>query len=173
MHGAILGIPYAAMVYMIMDLEKEQLSIANANQAAQIVGEATAIYGSSSSRGKNSSNHTGAVAGGVIGGVAALVLMAILAWFLWRRKKRSSKAGLPATAAEVEDLVSKDYAPSIHKAELSPDSAVDDAFQYELKGATDAPVQEMPAQHAALKCRAARHNQRSCPRTGTGGVDQS
>ncbi|KAK5092612.1 hypothetical protein LTR70_001999 [Exophiala xenobiotica] len=146
-YGAILGIPYAAMVYIIMDLEQEQLSIANANQAAQIVGEATAICGSSSSRGKSSSNHTATVAGGVIGGVVALVLMATLAWILCRRKKRSPEARLPATAAEVEDVVTKDYAPSIHQAELSPESAADNVVRYELKGATNAAVQEMPAEH--------------------------
>ncbi|KAL4933786.1 uncharacterized protein BDV17DRAFT_286598 [Aspergillus undulatus] len=39
-----------------------------------------------------SSNNTGAIVGGVIGGCAGLTLIAILAWFLWRRRRQQKAA---------------------------------------------------------------------------------
>lgn len=94
--AAILGVPYAAFVYLIRDYERKTLSIANANQEAQISGDATTICPLTASGGSKS--HTGAIAGGVVGGVVGLLLILALAWFLWRRNKKR-KAASPSTVA--------------------------------------------------------------------------
>jgi len=134
------------MVYMIMDFENQQQSIANANQAAQISGDAIPICGSSSSDG-GSSNNTGAIAGGVVGGIAGLALLAILAWFLWRRKKRSAMAGSATGAAKVEDPSAVNGVNLMDKAELPQYSAVDHISPSKTDSGSSLPVQELPAQN--------------------------
>lgn len=88
---AVFGMPYAAMIYIIQDYERQTASIGNANQNAQIGGDLTAIC-SLNKFSHGSSNHAGAIAGGVVGGVVGLALIALLGWFLWRRKKRATAA---------------------------------------------------------------------------------
>ena len=143
----VLGVPYAAMVYMIMDFESQQQSIANANQAAQISGDAIPICGSSSSDG-GSSNNTGAIAGGVVGGVVGLALLAVLAWFLWRRKKkRNVMAGASTEAARVVDPSTVKDVNVMSKAELPQYNDVNHISPNTTDSATSLPVQELPAQN--------------------------
>lgn len=143
--SAILGVPYAAMVYIIMDWEKKQVSIANANQAAEIGGGATTICGSSK-KGSGSS-HTGAIAGGVVGGVVGLALIAALAWFVWRRKQRNAKTGTAAAGAKVKDPSTFGDLGVADKAEMPQENAVDYKSPSESKGAIVAPAQELSGQH--------------------------
>lgn len=148
--AAIFGVPYAAMVYMIMDWEKKQASIANANQAAQIGGDAIAICGSSSSKGAGSSNNTGAIAGGVVGGVVGLALIAVLAWFFWKRKRRS------ATAKRKDESTTTRLS-GTDKAELPQYNAVDHVSPTGKQGEAGAPVQEMAAQHTTPEMPGTQH----------------
>ncbi|KAK5941903.1 hypothetical protein PMZ80_005854 [Knufia obscura] len=145
---ASFGIPYAAMVYIIMDWEQKQLSIANANQAAQISGDAIAICGSSSKDGESS--NTGAIAGGVVGGVVVLALIAVLAWFLRRRKQKKATVGAGNTSPT-------DDKHGLMGSELPQYSAVDRHSPNDKKNAIDSPAQEMPAPHVATEMPGTQH----------------
>ncbi|OJJ45816.1 hypothetical protein ASPZODRAFT_17253 [Penicilliopsis zonata CBS 506.65] len=57
--------------------------------------------------GGSSSSDTGAIAGGVVGGVAGLAALAVLAWFLWRRNRQKTHK--------------TDLSPNLQRAELSTD----------------------------------------------------
>lgn len=94
--AGLFGVPYAAMVYLIRDYERQTASIANANQAAQIGGDVTAICPLKGKSGNGSSHqsNTGAIAGGVVGGVLGLALIAALIWFLLRRRKNRRSSTL-------------------------------------------------------------------------------
>lgn len=150
----IFGIPYSAMVYIIRDYEREQIKIANANQAAEITGNATTICPLDSSSGGGGSSHTGAIAGGVVGGIVGLLLIAFLGWFLWRRKKRGGKAKEDKTASADASEKSDDFV----KAELptyttaSPTTAGGDMkIQNDVshpQGQPDHITQELPAEGA-------------------------
>lgn len=91
---ALFGMPYAAFVYLVRDYERNTAAIANADQTAQIDGDATPICSLQDSS-HGSSNHAGAIAGGVVGGVVGLALIAFLVWFFLRRKKRAAAAKQP------------------------------------------------------------------------------
>lgn len=117
-NGALFGMPYAAMVYIMQDYERNTVSIANANQDAEIGGSVTPICSLKDST-SSGSNHTGAIAGGVVGGVVGLALIALLAWFLWRRKKTAANVG----SAPLEKDTS-DEAPSELKSELATSGTV-------------------------------------------------
>lgn len=101
---ALFGMPFASMVYLIRDYERQTVAMGNANQDAQLSGGARTICPLNESSHKSSS-HTGAIAGGVVGGVVGLALIAFLAWFFWRRKKRAaaSKAGAGAKDSDIAD----------------------------------------------------------------------
>lgn len=43
------------------------------------------------SKGSGSSTNTGAIAGGVIGGIAALIILALLVWFILRKRKQAAR----------------------------------------------------------------------------------
>lgn len=157
--GALLGIPYAAFVYMVRDYERKTLSIANANQEAQIAGDATTICPLNSSG--SSKSHTGAIAGGVVGGVVGLLLLLALAWFFWRRNKKRRAAGSTGGAAVAPGTDGKaevEGVPTGHtdgsaKPELqtyAADQKVPEAAGHqiqptqELSGEADTETKEMP-----------------------------
>jgi len=54
----------------------------------------------------SSSNHAGAIAGGVVGGVAGLALIALALFLLMRR--RQTKGGTPAAQTKVADYSSSE-----------------------------------------------------------------
>lgn len=101
---AVFGMPYAAFVYIIRDYERDQVKIANANQDAMITGNTTTISSTGSEGGKKGGSHTGAIVGGVVGGVVGLLLILALLWFFLRRRKRSQQTkGAEGAASKTED----------------------------------------------------------------------
>ena len=168
-NAAVFGIPYAAFVYMIRDYERNTLQIANANQNAQISGDATTICPIKTSKGSGGSSHTGAIAGGVVGGVVGLLLIAALAWFLLRRRKKSAATKQNAaqektnnTAAEDSDTTAKPELPTYgavpgkgapftgitHKQEMPAD--VENTFQ-EMPAQPNVPTSELPAEGKVVR----------------------
>ncbi|KAL4935996.1 hypothetical protein BDV06DRAFT_116065 [Aspergillus oleicola] len=96
----------------------------------------------------SSSTNTGAIVGGVIGGCAGVALIAILAWFLWRRRRQQkSFSGAPlmspdAVAAPLKEQYGA-YGPEqggFHQAELD-----NSAVRAELYGNESAMAHELPA----------------------------
>lgn len=63
------------------------VTVTNPDGVVTVSPTATMTGGSSGSSSSDSSNHTGAIVGGVVGGVAGLALIAIVLWFLLRRRK--------------------------------------------------------------------------------------
>ncbi|OXC68625.1 hypothetical protein AYX13_02830 [Cryptococcus neoformans] len=63
------------------------VTVTNSDGVVTTSPTATISGGSSGSSSSSSSNHTGAIVGGVVGGVAGLALIAILLWFLLKRRK--------------------------------------------------------------------------------------
>lgn len=98
---AILGVSYAAFVYIIRDFERNNISIAHAANvtAATFPSEFTAICspGSSSSH----HNNTAATAGGVVGGILGLALLCLGLWWFLRRKKSKQVKELDAMEASL------------------------------------------------------------------------
>ncbi|KAL2821215.1 hypothetical protein BJX63DRAFT_259664 [Aspergillus granulosus] len=80
----------------------------------------------------SSSTNTGAIAGGVVGGVAGLALILALAWFLMRRRRKIASVDAPAVVApgsDAQPLPAKEqYAPA-PRAELE-----NNAVRAELHG---------------------------------------
>ncbi|KAL4744111.1 hypothetical protein BDV11DRAFT_201528 [Aspergillus similis] len=96
----------------------------------------------------SSSNNTGAIAGGVVGGCAGLALIAILAWFLWRRPRQQKAAlGAPLMSPGAVDTPPKEaygvYGPEqggVYQTELDHN-----AVRAELYGGDNSTAHELPA----------------------------
>ncbi|KAL8280184.1 hypothetical protein RQP46_007514 [Phenoliferia psychrophenolica] len=73
----------------------------------------------------NSESHTGAIAGGTVGGVAGLVLVLVAAWLLWRRRR---KANLEAN--KHQGLETVQVAPSSTGAASPPQSPAKSPASY-------------------------------------------
>lgn len=156
--SAVFGMPFAAMVYLIHDFERHTVSIANANQGAEVGGDATAICPPDSESG-GTSNHAGAIAGGVVGGVVGLALIIFLAWFFRRRKKRKTvqaEASADDSKSELPyDAITKQPPESSAKASGKPDPLSQemsaDSARVELAGTEDMPPREMPADSKIIR----------------------
>ncbi|WWC91691.1 uncharacterized protein L201_006637 [Kwoniella dendrophila CBS 6074] len=78
-------------------------------------GTNTTSSASGNDKSGGSSSNTGAIAGGVVGGVVGLALVAILAWFLFRRKNRNREGyPYPSKSKEPMDLNGEEVKPFEH-----------------------------------------------------------
>ncbi|PNH75883.1 hypothetical protein VD0001_g1664 [Verticillium dahliae] len=76
-------------------------------------GNGNGNSGSANGESSNSSTPVGAIAGGVVGGVAAIALVALLAWFLVRRRRRSANQG-SEREKEAHMMLPAEMPPSTH-----------------------------------------------------------
>ncbi|GAT23539.1 similar to An11g07840 [Aspergillus luchuensis] len=96
-------------------------TVTSQSKAATIPATATAEptdLSDSSSTGSSSSTNTGAIAGGVVGGVAGLALVALLIWYFVRRSQ-AARTARPQAMSYVGPRV-KNYQPTELQAEASP-----------------------------------------------------
>lgn len=153
---AVLGMPYAAMVYLIRDYERQSLSIANANQEAEIGGNAESICPLNETSHRKV-NHTGDIVGGVIGGLVGLFLITLLAWFLWRRGRRPGTKLQGLSEASVDSEKSEMRSDSRYPQEKSsleksagtpnnPSEMPNDTAKIEMPSKQSTHPTEMPAE---------------------------
>ncbi|RDW93399.1 uncharacterized protein DSM5745_00721 [Aspergillus mulundensis] len=87
----------------------------------------------------SSSTNTGAIAGGVVGGVAGLAVILALIWFIMRRRRQRIAQGALVTPADSASTAAKEYS-GIQQAELD-----DNTYRAELYGNHNAMAHELPA----------------------------
>lgn len=91
------------------------------------------------------SHNTGAIAGGVVGGLAALALFAALAFWLLRRRKqradgvlggRKSRYTMPGFSRSGSKKVQPPYEPAVQQSPVEADGRETQPARYELLGST-------------------------------------
>lgn len=105
------GMPFLTMNYLVVDHASSRFRLAPAVPEAYhfdyqglpvLLCEGLASNTTNSSSHSKHSNHTGVIAGGVVGGVAGLVIIAALIFFLLRSRKREKMAQKRLDAAVSE-----------------------------------------------------------------------
>ena len=127
----ILGGVYLSQNYLMVDYDSGIFRLAPAvlgempDQAHDIVQLCGGIEvdqsSSSSSTGKGSNSHAGAIAGGVIGGVAILAIAAVMIWYLKKKKKKQKREPALQPMAEAADQRAAD-APELYRNGFRQDS---------------------------------------------------
>lgn len=124
------GIPFMTMNYLLIDHQNEEFKMAPARQGnieQDPVIEPVCFSGS----GSGSSSNAGPIAGGVIGGLAGLALLAFAVWWFWWRKRkgaRSTAMELPEEEtpapnhADSKDEKPQELSSATEKFELAPSS---------------------------------------------------
>jgi len=153
---AILGLPYSAWVYIIRDFERNNVSIATAaNVTAQNFPSRYTPICSINDKKSTLSHHrsnAGAIAGGVIGGIALLALICLAVWWFFLRKRKSKNTGAvdPLEAPLHAEHKSQEEGLTTAKSTSSPSSELPPEARaiWEIKSND---IYEAPTRHATYE----------------------
>lgn len=164
---ATLGRYFLTAAYLMVNHDSNSFTIWQANattssnlvpvmneQTAEACGNMTGVVqpsvtptatatGASKSKASSGSTRVGAIAGGVVGGVAFLAIAGIGAWFLISRKKKDQSQGLPQGQNPIAGDCSA-MLEDIHELKGSEEQSIDAPGPYELVGPRGPEAHELP-----------------------------